>query len=754
MRRIKWKLAVLTMIMILAGEYSAFGEGLGGWLNIISSSSKATEDGEKTSSSDSLNQNYYLNLERPVTPMFSYRINLRSSLIDSRAADAQGEVTDAYQRLLEPGFDVTLQNPMYNLNAGYRRQEKWSTAHLSSEGRETLESYYSRLNLTPTLFPSLIVNLDRQNNFDYLSDRKKDRSNDQYSLGSTYELPSSDVKFRFDINYLHNTGRDRISTIEKTINDNFSGNYNAGYSDAFWDNRANYSILYQGNYSRNKSTQFAVQTGTVLNRRTSLGGWHKHDALTEDIGVLDPNGLLVDGDTETSAGVELGRENITNKLHNIGISVSSQRPVDRLFIYVKSLNNVTGDAALRSAANWKVFKSDFNQAGTWSPIAVKGVTLTTFDTLSNLFIYKIEFLTPEDASFFKAVNITTSDINNVSVTEIEAHGTDEIGTEELVDVFNTFNQELNMVVTAKLLSKLSLSLNYSIDRLDENPVSVMNSLGGVFKNAVSDSISGERSDFKSSITRNYGFGTTWLTHRYLTTTLRFQRNENFDNTEETDTDSSTYNVSFNSVILPTLDTNLSFTRSERESFSEKDSANNSYLLSIGSKLYENLNMITDLGYTQAESFTADTNSSTYTINGTVDARITRKITGTLNYGLNRTSSTGSSSSSKNALMLVNYQPGRFVNLSANVNVLDSSGDKTISEGLLADWLLLPSVRLNLNYQHVNSGAAQSTSDSVSGYAIWYIAKFADVRFSYSYTLEKEETRTNSYNFNTNLNCRF
>ncbi|MBI5055085.1 MAG: hypothetical protein HZB61_00515 [Nitrospirae bacterium] len=753
MRNIKWKIIALSVTVILLCGTPAFTQGLSGWLNIISDNSSGYQDGKRTSDSSTLNQNYFLNFEKPVTPVLVYHIYLRSNLIDSRITDSAGETTTTYRRMVEPTLDLLLQNPVYDLTAGYRRQEEWTTAHLRDESRETTELYYSRFNLVPASLPSLSINVDRLRNFDYLSVSKIDRTNDEYAISSTYELPSRDVRFRYVLNYSHNIDRDKASIIEKTVNDNFSGNYNIGYTGALLRDMASYSLLYQGNYSRNKSRQTFKQTGTVISKRTSLGGWHKHDGITQDLGTLNANGLLVDEDFNASAGIDIGGANPTNKLHNTGISASSQKTVDRLFIYVSSSTDPTGDS-LDNAGNWSVFRSNFNQQGTWSEVTVKDVKVTAFDRPNNIYIFEIEFLGPQGDSFYKAVNNVASNIGSVLVTEIEAYGTDDIGSKTSLDVFTSFEQGLNFDASARPFTPLTVSLNYSLHRSDQNPVSLTNSLRGVFENIYSDSLPDNKSNFRSTISRNYGIGATWLTHRYLTTIARYQKSQNFDDREETDTEFDSYNISFNSVPLPTLDTTLSYTRTIRYNFDKKDSTTDSYLLSLGSRLYKNINMITDLGYNQTDTISTNTTTSTYSINGTVDARVTRQVSSILNYNLSRITSDDNTTDSKNALIIVNYQPGRSINISGNVNYFGSEESKTTSEGLSVDWLPLPAIRLNMNYLHSNTDPKTSKTDSINGYGIWYITKFADVRLSSGYSKTIEDIKTENYNFNANLNVRF
>jgi hypothetical protein len=149
----------------------------------------------------------------------------------------------------------------------------------------------------------------------------------------------------------------------------------------------------------------------------------------------------------------------------------------------------------------------------------------------------------------------------------------------------------------------------------------------------------------------------------------------------------------------------------------------------------------------------DTSSSTRYIRGTIDATLTRKLSGNLTYGLSRTS--GSTSSFANdAILIMTYRPGRFISLTGSLRIKDTDDETTTSEEVLVDWLVLPAIRLNLNYQHAYSDEGPKKRDFVSSYFIWYITRFLDFQFSYSYTREIHEKKTEIYALVGNLTCRF
>ncbi|MEW6418227.1 MAG: hypothetical protein AB1480_08910 [Nitrospirota bacterium] len=735
---------------------SAFADGLSGWLNLNYSTTEQFEDGKKTSTSDSLLQNYYLNYGRAITPILSYQLYLRTSLSDSHSTDSEDKTTSTYQRAIEPALDISLRNPMYGLNAGYRRLEQWSTAQLSDKSRKTTEYYYTRFDVTPYELPSLYLQFDRQRNYDYLSPVETDTTNTTYSASSAYTYSYSELNLSYNLTYMHSINETPIGTVSKSINDNFNGSYNVGYNKSFWSGKVNVSAGYQGNYSWNKSEQSVAETGEVIFERMPFGGIYAlGTTLQPNVDEALPSlGSLVDNNFNTGiTEINIG----TKEFHNIGIWVSSEKSVDRLYIYVNK--DVTPDTNLTNVSNWEVYKSNINSIGTWTEeISIQSVTVSAYDTLNNIYRYEIMFSTSQNASYFKVINMKTVNafgITDVLVTEIEAYGTDEVPeTGKLTDTSTFFTQGLNLNANVRATNNLSFSFGYFINRADQSPRSVIDSIGGIFTNIFSKTKSDQDEKLTSNVTKSYSASSTWVPHRLLTTTLRFSRSKAFDNKGEIDVSSNTYSLSFSSSPLPTLDTTLSLNKNDSYSFDEKQTTSDSYLLTVGSKLYRDLNMTTDIGYTQSKSYTESTQSSTSFINGTLDAHLTNKLYGSLTYGLSWTSSDGSSSSLKSGSMIITYIPGRFINLSGSLQVSDTDGDTSATEGLSMDWLPLPAIRLNLSYQHNSTEPGPSVSDSLSGYGIWYITKFMEVQLTYNYKHEANEKKAESYNFGGNLTCRF
>jgi hypothetical protein len=764
--RIFLLLFVLSSMLLCCSSAAAEGLNLNGNVNYIST--EQTEDGEKLTQS-SFFRNLYFTFEKPVTPLISYQLSLRTNWSDFRIDDHQDGITKMYQRALEPAIDLFFRNPIYDFSTGYRRLEQWTTEHLNNEGRQTTEFIYGRLNITPYELPALSLQFNRQKEFNYFSPKTLDTTDTRYTATSWYQYLYKGLTLSYNFTYAYDINDTPIETINKTKDSNFNGLYNISYFKTLWNGKTDISASYQGNYVHDRKQFFSSQTGNVSVKRTPFGGFYAPgsapppDRNIFDI-VLNSQPALIDNNFITGIStINLA----TTKYHNIGILVSSSQSVDSIFVYVNIGVNrdLTTDPNLTNPENWRAYKSNTNAVGTWQSIIIQSINVTPFDPLNNVFRYEIQFASPQNASFFKVINLETVDvpgITNVLVTEIEAYGQEFFSQGKSTETNDFFNQGINLIVNVRPMPKLNVSLNYFLNRSDQNLVSIWNSIAGVFSNLVSDSISGG-DDLMSNVLRTYAATATWYAHRLLTTTLRLQRNEAFDNMNTTDFSSNTYTLSFNSPILPTLDTNLSFIRNENYNFGEKETTNDSVLLSILSKLYRDVNMVTDVAYTRSKSYETNTvsnttSSNTISIRGSINATLTQKLYSSLAYGLSRISAENDSSTSahtEEGQAIITYRPGRFINITGNLRVQNMDEGTTTSEGILVDWLPVPALRLNLNYAHSNSDAEAEPSvrDLLSAYFIWYITKFLDLQVTYSYALEKRDTQLKNYTLGANLNWR-
>jgi hypothetical protein len=732
---------------------SAFA--LSGRANLNYGYGESFQEGEKVSTIERLSQNYSLSHSKPITPILSYSLNLRLNLLD-QTTEAEGLTRNRYRRTGEPGVDVTLVNPYFTLTSGIRRREDWSSARLKDETRVTSDFFYSRLDIVTRDFPSLYFEFDRSHTYDHLSVSETDSTSTRYSGSSSYFYGYKGLGTLVNFNYTRVVNDTPLSTIRETVTDIYRGSYDLSYNKSFWRNSVNIRANYRGSAGREDTTFKVTETGDVLFERPALDGLHAVGTMSEpDADVLSSEPTLVDDNTDAGIPqINIG----TEQFHNIGVNLrSNDSAVDRIFIYVDQ--DVTGDVNLTDSANWRAFKSDINEPDTWEEINIQpgSVPVTEFDPINNIFRYEIMFDAPQNAFFFRVVNLETVDalfVTDVLVTEIEAHGVDLIPeTGEVKQVEESFAQGIDLNVGYKPWTRLSLLLNYSITRTDANPESYLDSIGGIYKNIFSKEI-GQAGDLQSSVRRSYGSSVSWKTFEALTTTFRVSRSEFFDNLGLTDFASNTYSLSLNSRPLPTLDALFSVIRSDTFNFDEKETTRTTFLFSLGTRLYRDLNMVTDTGYSISRDHESGIDTKNNFVRGTIDARITRELFTRMTYGFNWTTSDTESADSRDGSVVVTYRPAKLVSFSGSFRINDSDDGTTTTEGLSASWLPVPVLRLSTSYQHRNIEPGPDTTDSVVASARWEVSRAINVRVSYSYSKSKREIETENRFVNVSLNGRF
>ena len=762
-----WKI-VIAIILVCTAQTSAFAEGPNAWLNVNYSDTRQYEDGKKTESSSSFFQNYYIRLERPVTPLIYYQLYLRTTLNDSHTTDETGNRTSDYLRAVEPSFDLFLHNPLYRLDVGTRRLEQWSAAHLSNESRRTTEFYYSRFNLQPYELPALSLQADYQKDYDHLPQRMTDSTDMRYSASSWYDLNYRAIRLSYNITYMMDEIRTPVSSTTKSINNSLNALYSLAFNKSFLENRVNISAGYQGNYGRNKSQLFASAGSEILIQRQPREGLYAVGSQTQpSADALTPAGALIDLKKDVPAAVP-GTINIGqngSKYQNIGIHLVSNTSVDKIYVYVNK--DVRNDTNLKGTmTGLEVYHSEFNTTGTWKKVDIRPVEAEVVDPVNNIYRYVITFTTSQKDFYFKFVNLDSASLNDVFVTEIEAYGTDTASeTGKVTDTTTFLSQGINLYTNFRPTRTLTMSLNYFLNRADQNPESVVGSTGGAFSSLFSNPKVEKDKSLMINITRSYGGNINWQVHRLLTTIARFQRNESLDNKDESNLKSNTYALSLTSAPLKTLDATLSLIRTYSYSFNEKQSINDLYMLTIGSRLHRDVNMITDIGYTRTRTYALEeqpsdtaasgegSRSTVKYIRGTLDAHLTNKLSANLTYGISNTSGS-TSSHSKDGNLILTYRPGRFFSISGTLKVTDTDGDTDSLEGILIDWLFLPAVRINANYQHSIMESGSGTTNIFSGYLLWYITRFMELQLNYNYTRENEEIKREIYNFGGNVTCRF
>lgn len=752
-----------VLLALLVSALPATAEGPSANANLRYLTIRDTIDGDQTET-NTFSQNYYFSLDKSINPVLSYRLYLRTNINDSTVSAPNGTETTTSRTSIEPTFDFYLKNPMYNLNVGYRRTENRNSVTLLGKGRETTDYYFARLNLTLDKFPLFSFLADRSKQSGYQTSQTIDRTTTSYSGTSSYNIRYRDLMFSYNAAYTHTIEETPLLAISKNVGDKFTGTYNLGYNRVFMNGKVTINSMYQGTYSWNRNLQTAAQTGTVVTLPfTPLSGVYALGTLIQpNVDFLGPQGALIDGNLAGAIGaIDL----FTQQYHNIGLSVPSTSSVDRLYVYVNanlSAGETNLGCGIGCAANWSVYRTTNNvPLTTWTLIPLQSANLVTHDATNNIYYYELIFAAPQSDAFFKAVNMviaapTDPTVLSIPVTEIEARGSQAVIAGQDIKTDSTiFSQGFNIGAVVRPLPKLMLNFQYSINRSDLDPDSISASMGGLFQNIFSKKVSDNGDRFVSNVLRNYNASVTWLTHQRLTTTARVNRSEAFDKAGKTDFASNTYALTFNAKPLPTIDSSLTLSRAQSFDFGKLNITNDSAVISIGSKLYKDVTMTTDLGLSRSLAEATNITSKSQFIAGNIYAVVTPKLSANVLYGFRWSSSDGIKSETQEGSLFVTYRPGRFISLSGHLKAQNTSGKLRLTQGLLVDWIPMKAFRIGLNYQRTTDDQTELKEDLLSAYTFWKITKFMDAQLTYNLAKKTDMTRKQmTYSLGMNLNCRF
>lgn len=755
-------LGVLTLLflLLLFSPSPASAQGLGGSAELQYNTSETVTDAQKAAS-DQFRQNYNLRFNKKITPILSYGLYLRTSLTDSTDTDISQITRERSQRDVEPMLELLLQNPIYSLNTGYRRLE--SLQEQRPEGTSTKLTtgyFYSRLDIKPVDLPNLSLQYDRRSEAD--GQNTVDSLLTTYSAASSYIVAYKNINAGYNLRYSGKISETPLQVVNKNIDELLAGQYTLGYTKSFFSGRLRVSSSYRGDYTQNINEIFSTTGGTVLSRRLPLQGLYDTQQGTpaqpnvDTLNTVEP--ALIDADV--AAGIpalNIG----TIQFLNAGMQVSSVQTVSRLYIYVN--RDVRTDSSLTQPANWRAYKNNANSS--WQTLAtvvsIQSVSVSPVDALNNIYRYELVFSSAQSAGFYKVINLETVAVPgspgmDVFVTEIEAYGAEFIAAGSSLrreSVF--FNQGLAFNAGLRALPKLELSFNYSVSRSDQGPHSILNSAGGLFQNIFSRTTSDAADPMISDVSRVYGISANWKTHPLLATVIRIQRNESFDNKETRDFASHNYSLSFSSAPLPTLDLNLLFSRSDNFSFDQKTGTNNSAQFSAGARLYRNVTMVMDTGYTQTESATTDLKTATLFLSTNLQARLTPKLSGNMVYRFNSSLSGSEAPASHEGHVSVSYRPGRLVNMSANLKMLTAGEDRTLQGAFSLDWRPLRALSLSGRFDLSSTLPEQASSFGFNSSLRWQIFRFMDAQLNYTYRVNEDPGhKTTAAFIGGRLNCSF
>lgn len=695
-------IACLWILILSSSAYAFFGN-----YSLYYSTGENFQDGEKVSDFSNFNQNYFFTGEQPITPALSLAWSLNTSFQNQEFSSA-GLDSETNTRMIAPALDLRLHNPFYELNGGVQLQEY----ELDSGSQNTTLIYTTFGSRFGPKYPSLHLEFSRNETSNEFNTDNTESTTTSYLLGSDYRFVYRRIQSDILFTYAHAIAETPGQQISESTADDYNLIYRAGYNNTFWNKRIFVSAGYEGIWSRNVTEQVISETGDIVFKRRAVQGLHTLGTLAEPSPeTLSSEAALIDGNRTAGIGsINIG----SGRFHNIGVGINPLdlgKTIDRIYVYVKPAPgmDLQTDQNLLLPTNWTVFSTqdsivtDPGIPVTWSNINISRINLVEVDRSNNVLRYELVFSSSRvDQRFYKVVNLETVNVllfpgASVLVTEIEALGIEVVSEDgTLKSEGSSMSQGLNLQANYRPRKNLYLNVNFTINRTDGDPDALF--LGKLLYSSVSKDLD---RDEGATVSRSYGSYLTWTANRYLTTTARIGRSENF-NSDGFDGSSNYYMLGFASSPLPTLDLYLSLRRNDNFSDSEKQSTSDSATLNTSARIYNEVHMTMEFHIAKGENLTNNTDYTVRSVTGNMDIRITRALVTYMGFGFQDRESGGTDTKTKQAFVNVNYRPVKFFNLNAMTTYADTDGSDTSYTVFSASWLALPGLTLNANYATNNS----------------------------------------------------
>lgn len=551
--------AGVLLLPLLLSAGSAFAFDLDGSLLIAGT---ATDNQGLTS--DRLEQRYSLGLRQWLTPYVGLRVQYQFRDFATTFEDG----TEFGRRSRQPLVEMLYRREGLRGRFAVFEQSIDDTFQQQSFDRQSLNA---NLAWQSTRWPSLTFNYRRDNNVADVSVFGRDVASQLLELTALYNQTSWSATYSFQRTDVDNQSN-QLQTNQRRHEARGS------FRQSFLDER--FSLDLAGQLSRLDRTSRVGQDAELAEPLPAVAGLFAVDA-TPEIGELETNPTLIDGDIETPASppVDIGG---ANTLRNIGVDLGITRPATRLEIAV---DDVSGPQLV-----WLVYHSRDNLF--WE--AVPGVT-SVFD--GALLRYRLRFPETEDR-FFKAVNVSVNPSPQVLVTEVRALvDLDASGTE---DEARTTLYRGDVVAGFRPSRRVSGAVGFGAS------------------NDQSFSAGLVRRDFSEV----HAFGRlTFDLARDLGLNLGYRYNDSEDLRQPVLLRTvSTYNASLRWVPLPTVDAVLSAVRRGETERGDPIQSLQSVRLGVATLLLPDLRLVSDFGFSRLDDPFAGRDRDSWTWRETLETR--------------------------------------------------------------------------------------------------------------------------------------
>ena len=251
---------------------------------------------------------------------------------------------------LRPYINLTLNTPLYTAGIGYdRRQETVKTS--GSPGVTTVnENYNAILGWRPEGLPIIDMRFTRTNLFDEKHD-VQDTTTDYGLLSARYTYKNLDVRYQGT----YTDTKDKLNEVETK---DYLNTGRITYSDMFFNNRVSFNGSYNISYEETDTTAAGIG-GTVSSQISPFAGLSLVNDTFNPI-TLDPNPALIDGNTTTSAGINIGLPPLggDTSLRQIGLDFLVPTEVNQLLVWVD--RDLSSAPAIANSFSWDIYISTDN----------------------------------------------------------------------------------------------------------------------------------------------------------------------------------------------------------------------------------------------------------------------------------------------------------------------------------------------------------------------------------------------------------
>ena len=391
-----------------------------GYVNSSTTTTDAAGNVSHTGSSI-FTQQYRLALGQQIYPLVHLDLGgTYSWLLGNTTADATRN--DLNAKTWTGQGRLTLGSQVLNGGVSYDRQEQGSTTGTNGQVFRApdvvREGYLAFASWHPADLPSLDLHLNRTNSYDKAR-VGTDLTVDEVFLGTRY-TPTPQLDLRYSARYT-----DSADHLHAVDSQEVANSANVSWSDRTLDGRLSMGVGYNigTRYSR---TIGRGSGGAVFTQQFPITGLSAVETLpTPDRITLNPNPALIDGDTNTSAGLDLGfaasaSGDIAGREAGAQLA-DATTPVNVLYLWVdRSL-----PPEIAAAFTFDVWRSDDNT--TWTRLnqaaPPSGGAPVQFSSFQNRFEIGIEQV---QARYLKVVarplgaGVTTDRrFANVLVTELQ-----------------------------------------------------------------------------------------------------------------------------------------------------------------------------------------------------------------------------------------------------------------------------------------------------------------------------------------------